>query len=124
MWYFITEALIAIILLVGMLFLTYASEVRVEEETLLVKSRIWNGLKALDDFGVLRKYATDNKSEEIKNALTQLLPGINLEVKICYDPQQCVISLPYEKVVIVNYFLAGDYGNFKPALVVVSSWFE
>jgi hypothetical protein len=122
MWYFITEVLIAIILLVGMLFLTYAGEVRVEEETLLVKSRIWNGLKALDDFGILRKYAIANESEKIKNALTQLLPGVNLEVKVCYEP--CVVTLPYEKVVIVNYFLAGDYGNFKPSLVVVSSWFE
>jgi hypothetical protein len=124
MWYFIVEVLIAIILLVGMLFLTYANGIKTEEETLLVKSRIWNGLKALDDFGILRKYVTANESEKIKNDLTQLLPGVNFEVRICYTPEPCTPPLPYEKVVSISYFLAGDYGNFKPSLVVVSSWFE
>ncbi|MDI6806965.1 MAG: hypothetical protein QMD14_04110 [Candidatus Aenigmarchaeota archaeon] len=122
MWYFIVEVLIAIVLLVGMLFITYATERTIEMETLYVKSRIWNGLKAMDDAGMLRSYAIANKSEEIKNSLSQLLPGIPFEVSICYEP--CVITLPYEQVVSISYFLTGDYGNFKSTVVMVSTWLE
>ncbi|MEM5800045.1 MAG: hypothetical protein QXD54_00465 [Candidatus Aenigmatarchaeota archaeon] len=74
-------------------------------------------LRALDKSNELRNYVLKNDTESIKSKLKNLIPyQLSYEVFICEDCQKT--DFEGEKV-RVSYFLAGNFGEFKPLEVVL-----
>jgi hypothetical protein len=120
-WFFI-ELVVAIVLVVVLMWLTYGVGPVLEIETLLIKTRIWEALSVLDIDGSLRYWVVRNDTMAIDEELRTLLSGLDFQVNLCYEP--CNITLPYERVITISYLVSGDYGNFTPAEVLVNTWLE
>ena len=87
------------------------------------KYRILVALEKLDETGELRTYALEKNSSYIENYLKEYLP---LEIKVAFfnltSNLTSIPILPEENVITLSYYLAGDYGRFKPLEVRVYAW--
>lgn len=115
------EAIVAALMVLTFFAVFFYSQSFPEFETSTWKIKAFNALKALDESNELRKYALENDTQKIEEKLQLLLPpNVNFKVLIC--EQDCYASVEAEKLVTVNYFIAGDVDEIKPRQVVLYVW--
>ena len=115
------EAVIAALMVLIFFAVFFSPQSLPEFETSIWKIKGFNALKALDESNELRKYVLENNTQEIEKKLQLLLPPtVNYEVVVC--EQNCYVSVESEKLVSVNYFIAGDVNEIEPKQIVLYMW--
>ena len=119
----ILEAIIAI-LIIFTVFITYygAKDSMPEFQTINWQLKAYNALDSLDNTNDLRSYALANNSLAIENKLQPLMPpDANYQVMIC-DVECGKPNVATEKMITINYMIAGDVNIFQPRQIVIYMW--
>jgi hypothetical protein len=124
--YTLESALAILMILFTAIFLFKNQPNPPESQEINYKQKVYNGLKILDTTGKLGLYAIRNDANTIQDELQPYIPVfLNYEVVI-YNRTANVTERPYledkNKVISVNYFLAGDVDNYEPRDVRVYLW--
>jgi len=114
------EAILAITI-VSIAFVIFFKEYEIYPEIDEIKLRkIFYALKSLDENSELRRYVMENDSETIEKKLERILPGFEIEVKIC--EKSCEKPNITQEFISVTYLIAGDVNNFNPKQIIVYAW--
>jgi hypothetical protein len=119
----ILEAVIAI-LIIFTVFITYygANDSMPDFQTINWQLKAYKALDSLENTNDLRNYVLANNSLAIENKLKTLMPSdANYQVMIC-DVSCGKPNVVTEKMISINYMIAGDINNFQPRQIVVYMW--
>ena len=124
--YTLESAISILMILLLVLFLFKNQPNLPESQEVNYKLKAYNGLEILDTTGKLGSYAIKNDANAIQNELQNYIPVfLNYKVVI-YNQTTNVTERPSledkNKVISVNYFLAGDLDNYQPKDVRVYLW--
>lgn len=117
------EAVIGALIIAGLFVFLYTSqETLPESDTTSWKITGFNALKSLDWSNELRPSVYRNDTETIKSKLLPLIPS-----SLSYDVQICSLNCTAfqtsaDRVVAVEYLLAGDVNNVTSRQVVLYIW--
>jgi hypothetical protein len=121
---FMIEVAISIIILsLGLFLLTK----NYEKPILISKYRVevFQALVSLDKNNNLRRFALENDATSINNTISQLL---NKNIKhhvVIYNESSNTSAIPQiesKNIVVVDYLISGDFGNFSPRKIKVFIW--
>jgi len=99
-----------------------SNETLPEFETINWQMKGFYALRTLDQGNELRQYVLANNTNVIENELLPLVPPeINIKVVVC----QTFCEKPdvqSEKIISINYLIAGDVNDYRPRQVVLYMW--
>lgn len=118
------EAMIGILTILTVFIVVFAPQAQLPEfDTINWKLRGFSALKTLDDANELRSGVLANDTTAINNKLLSLLPVyLNYNVTICELNCTKPSSIDSEKLVSINYLIAGDVGNVTFRQIVLYLW--
>ena len=113
------EAGIAIsLILVSMVFL-FPQKTKTEPQ---LSETAYDCLRYLDNKGVLRYYAVNNRQEDLVSDLRGCLPPLySYTVKIC-TTSSCGTTLPDDKTIFLSSYLIAGENSFNPTLINLWVW--
>ena len=120
----VLEALIAIILMIGVSAWMFSFPPSLPQEIPDLKLKLLQALRSLDEAGELRKLAFTNNVSALEQEIFPYVPRtFDFEVLICELSQACEYSVEGAKDVYgVSYFLSSYLQNFSPREVRVYAW--
>ena len=118
------EAVIGILLILSVLVLVYSRDVQLPElDTINLKLRGFYALQTLDRTGELRKSILLNDTIDIENKISDFIPK-NLNNEIIFCELTCAIpNIASDRIITVNYLIAGDVNNINPKQTVLYMWY-
>jgi hypothetical protein len=121
---FMIEVAISIIILsLGLFLLTK----NYEKPILISKYRVevFQALASLDKNNNLRRFALENDATSINNTISKLLNKNIKHYVVIYNESSNTSAMPQiesKNIVVVDYLISGDFGNFSPRKIKVFIW--
>jgi len=119
----ILEAIIAILIIFTVFIMYYGAKDSMPEfQTINWQLKAYKALDSLKNTNDLRSYVLANNSLAIENKLRPLMPtDANYQVVVC-DVACGKPNVVTEKMISINYMIAGDVNIFQPRQIVVYMW--
>lgn len=116
------EAMIASLLILSTLVFIYHPQQKTSFDFSILKDSGIGCMKDLGNKGLLRYYALNNLTQEMRTAAQSCLPKTaNFSVGFCTDV--CNMDVPINKTTIVVYrFIAGESATFQPTTINLAMW--
>jgi len=90
------------------------------------KMNAYRGLETLERTGELRRYIAGNNATAINGSLNPYIPNFLSRAVVIFNDTTNLTTKPslsnINNSVSVNYFLAGDFDDYKPREVTVYIW--
>ncbi len=117
------EAVIGILLILSVFVAVYSRDVQIPElDTVNFRLKGFAALKTIDGTGELRRAITFNDTTTVENKVSDLVPK-NLNLKVIFCKVECALpDIAAERLVSVNYLIAGDVNNIAPRQVLLYMW--
>lgn len=120
---YLIESIVAIAMMASIFLLIFSLTQKTQMSQDRYKYEILMALEELKVSGSLRTYALGRNTNQIEEYLEGYLP---LEVKVSIFNLTSNLTpmpnLPETDVIVVSYYLVGDYGKFEPLEVRVYAW--
>ncbi len=116
------EAMIAALLIMGMLVSVYSYSKQQEGfEAATIKEKGYSCIKDLDSRGLMRHYALSNDTAGIRAYIQNCLPkSLNFSINFC---SACAPDVPGNKTIVsINYLIAGEAALFQPSNANLFLW--
>ncbi len=116
------EAMIAALLILSTLVFIYQPQQKTSFDFSILKDSGLACLKDLDNRGLLRYYALNNMTQQMRSSLQNCLPRTaNFSVGLCTDG--CSLDVPKNKTSVAVYrFISGEAATFQPMTINLAMW--
>lgn len=128
-WILIIEAVIAVLILFGFLFITIskqAQELKILEEKPIFYNVAARLVSVAEKNETIRNYIlAENEAEvnnSLKNELARINPGLNLDVKIKGSNEICSSTLKEKEIYVADAIIAANLTNYELKKLCVFVW--